>query len=162
MCVQHFFLHRYFFNARRSTTLILVFFLLGCLLRGASNPPDCDCGVLKSNFCLRGGWSIRKNLSRFPNRGELRSMTRLWPSPAPSSFVNIFNNVLTSGQTSLVQLIKWNPFFGYGYIMSLTAIAFSNFFADSFKARESKCDLRAVCRDPRVIRRERLWVRNFP
>ena len=38
-------------------------------------------------------------------RGELRSMKRLWPSPAPSSFVNIFNNVLLSGQNSLVRLI---------------------------------------------------------
>ena len=73
--------------------------------RGASIPPDCDCRVWKSNFCLCGGWSIRKNLSRFPDRGELRSMKRLWPSPAPSSFVNIFNNVLLSGQNSLVRLI---------------------------------------------------------
>ena len=39
--------------------------------------------------------------------------------------------------------------------MSLTATAFSNFYTDSFEARKSKCDPRAVCRDPRIIRRAR-------
>ena len=40
---------------------------------------------------------MRKNLSRFPDRGELLFMKRLWPSrPVPGLFVNIFNNVPTS------------------------------------------------------------------
>ena len=62
MCLQHFFLHRYFStqDARRRLSSSFSY-------RGASIPPDCDCGVWKSNFCLRGGWSIRTNLSRFPD-----------------------------------------------------------------------------------------------
>ena len=101
MCLQYFFLHNFFFSTQDARRRLSSSFSY----RGASIPPDCDCRVWKSNFCLCGGWSIRKNLSRFPDRGELRSMKRLWPSPAPSSFVNIFNNVLLSGQNSLVRLI---------------------------------------------------------
>ena len=100
MCLQHFFLRRYFSTQDARRRLSSSFSYLG-----ASIPPECDCDSLKIKFLFMRRLEYKKESFKVSRPGELRSMTRLWPSPAPSSFVNIFNNVLLSGQNSLVRLI---------------------------------------------------------
>ena len=59
-----------FFNARHSTTLILVFFLPGCLLRGASIPPRLRLRSLKIKFLFTRRLEYKKESFKVSRQGR--------------------------------------------------------------------------------------------
>ena len=65
MCLQYFFLHSFFFNARRSTTLILVFFLPGCLY-----PPGLRLQSLKIKFLFMRRLEYKKESFKVSRQGR--------------------------------------------------------------------------------------------